>query len=188
MKLYILSFAILISTLSFSQGFKAGVFAGLVASQVDGDQSEGYHKLGFQGGAYTRYLLNDRFSFDSEIKFIQKGSSHNDEENNFFFTIRLNYIEVPLYISYQIREQLYVGAGITLAHLIKANVDDPYGAVAENYLSYKPSDMNALVSLKYLFSDHFWADTKFAYSLLYINKESPRQFNNLFSFSLGYEL
>lgn len=188
MKTYFFIASILMSQLAFSQAFKAGIFAGLVSSQVDGDKSEGYHKMGFQAGAFSKYVFNEQLFLNTELKYIQKGSKHSDAKDNLYFTIQLNYVEVPVLIQYQVNEHFVFGGGLSYAYLLKANVDDPFGAVPQDYLVYKEYDMNVLAQMKYLLGEHFWVDFKFAYSILYITKESPRQFNNLLSVSFGYEI
>jgi len=54
-----------------------GVQAGLVGSQVEGDNYWGYNKAGFYGGVYSNRRLNDRASFQLEFNYIQKGSHQN---------------------------------------------------------------------------------------------------------------
>ncbi|MCC7507153.1 MAG: hypothetical protein IT259_17735, partial [Saprospiraceae bacterium] len=42
------------------QRFKAGIIAGLTASQIDGDESAGYHKVGLQGGLRGVVILGGK--------------------------------------------------------------------------------------------------------------------------------
>lgn len=173
----------------FSQGFKGGLFGGMTFSQVDGDQWAGYNKVGLQVGAYSRFLLNDEWSFVAELKYIQKGSIHSDKENPYsYFRIKLNYMEIPLLLNYQLNEHFAFGGGFAYGQLMNGKVDDASGTVSEEQLVYKNMDINAIAQFKYLFNEHLWADIKFAYSVVYITNESPRQFNNLISFSIGYEI
>ena len=188
MKIKIIILFIFASQLVFSQGFKGGLFAGMVASQLDGDNSDGYHKFGFQGGVYSRYIFSDRLSLINELKFIQKGSSRtNDDDPYSNFKVKLNYIELPFILDYQVKEKIAIGGGISYGYLISAEVEDGAGVIPKEDLPYNNSDIDAILHVKYLFNDNFWISTKFAYSILYITKTTPRQSNNLISLELGYE-
>ncbi|MBN2668023.1 MAG: PorT family protein [Bacteroidales bacterium] len=188
MKHWFLILIIISSLPLFSQGFKAGISAGFVASQVDGDESSGYNKLGFQGGAYTRYLFNDKWSILSEMKFIQKGSKESNEESMVYFSVRLNYVEVPLLLQYTLKEKFHIGAGLSIANLIGATVEDANGKVSQNYLEYTTFDYNLLLNISFQFYKHWIISNRFAYSVFPITKSSPRQFNNLIGLELKYEL
>ena len=81
-----------------SQAFYGGIAAGAVTSQVDGDENNGFHKAGFTAGAFVGLELSDIFDLQFEIKYIQKGSkSSTDDQMD--FSIKLDYIEVPLVVS-----------------------------------------------------------------------------------------
>ena len=81
-----------------SQAFYGGFAIGGTTSQIDGDHNNGFHKVGLTGGAFVGMEINDIFDAQFEIKYIQKGSksSADDPEQ---FTIRLDYIELPLIAS-----------------------------------------------------------------------------------------
>ena len=72
-------FIFFISSFSLhAQRFNAGVMLGGDVSQVDGDTYEGYHKVGFLGGAYVLLQVSPHSSFQMELEYIQKGSRRND--------------------------------------------------------------------------------------------------------------
>ncbi len=64
------------------QRFKGGLFAGVNASQVAGDISSGYKKLGITFGATVETQLNDRWGLKMELGFSQKGSRENPTDEN----------------------------------------------------------------------------------------------------------
>lgn len=188
MKIRIIILLVFASQFLFSQGFKGGVFGGMVASQLDGDANDGYHKFGFQGGVYSRYVFSDKLSLLNELKFIQKGSSRTDEDDPYSnFKVKLNYIELPVILDYQVKEKLVIGGGLSYGYLISAEVEDGAGLIPKEDLPYSDSDIDALVHVKYIFNDHLWISTKFAYSIFYITSTTPKQSNNLISLELGYE-
>jgi len=179
---------LLSSQFIYSQGFKGGIIVGFVASQVDGDAYAGYHKVGFQGGVYTRYKFNEKWSLYNELKFIQKGSSQTNKDDPYSdFKIKLNYIDLPFILNYQYNKKFIFGAGLSYGVLMSAEVQDGAGIVDQNHLPYLNYDANLIIQIKYVLNEHLWLDLKGAYSVIYITDVSPRQFNNLISFTLGYE-
>jgi hypothetical protein len=77
------------------QRFAAGVVAGATASQIDGDQSAGYHKLGLTGGLQVLAKLKERQALSVDILFTQRGCQNQPQIPPFFSTT-LNYVEVPV--------------------------------------------------------------------------------------------
>lgn len=78
-----------------AQRFKAGIIAGVTASQIDGDASAGYNKVGLQGGFRGIALLRPKQDLSMELLFTQRGA-RSDNRSTEFFKTTLNYIEVPL--------------------------------------------------------------------------------------------
>lgn len=78
-----------------AQRFKAGIIAGLTASQIDGDQSAGYHKVGVQGGLRAIAMIKDKQDVSVELLFTQRGCRHQPKTFPEFSTT-LNYVEVPV--------------------------------------------------------------------------------------------
>lgn len=81
-----------------SQAFFGGIALGGVTSQVDGDHNNGFHKVGLTGGVFVGYEIDDIFEAQFEIKYIQKGAKSSADDPN-PFTIRLDYVELPLVAS-----------------------------------------------------------------------------------------
>jgi hypothetical protein len=120
----------LISISGFTQrgdiGFKGGISAGFVFTQVDGDNYSGYNRLGPQAGVFSKYIFNEDFSLHTEIKYIQKGSKHVSKDENGqilpsdYFALKLDYFELPILLEYKIQEKFYAQAGIGLGYLINS--------------------------------------------------------------------
>ena len=188
MKIKLIILIVFSSQIIFSQGFSGGLLGGLIVSQVDGDAYDGYRKFGIQAGAYSSYSFNDKWGFTMEFKYIQKGSSKTDKKDPYSdFKIKLNYIDIPVLLNYNYNEKLIFGTGLSYGLLVNAEVQDGAGVVPEEYLSYHDYDINAIIQVKYFLNEYFWVDLKGAYSAIYINDSHPKQSNNLFSMSLGYQ-
>ncbi len=101
MKLLTLLLLLLLCVAAKSQAFYGGVALGGVTSQVDGDHRAGWDKMGFTAGAFVGLPLNNTFSIQMELKYIQKGS-HSDADNFVHddpFSLKLDYIELPILVS-----------------------------------------------------------------------------------------
>ncbi len=118
--LFIGLFILFIQLDSYSQEFESGIMAGLVGSQVAGDASSGYNKL----GAYFGVLANRQFTLKSgaqfEIYYIQKGAKENPTEENGYssYLLRINNIEIPLLYLFTINEHLQMSVGVAYTYLL----------------------------------------------------------------------
>lgn len=84
--------------------FKAGIVAGVTASQIDGDLSAGYNKLGLQGGLRVIARLHKKTEASVEFLFSQRGAQRELVKNKFGdpqYPVALNYVEVPLQWHYK---------------------------------------------------------------------------------------
>ncbi len=64
----------IVSLSTEAQTFKPGIFGGIVTSQVGGDSYSGFNKLGVTFGGFVRYAINDKWSAQFELAYVQKGS------------------------------------------------------------------------------------------------------------------
>lgn len=56
------------------QGFRAGVIAGVSATQISGDQLGGFDKAGIVAGGSVSTILSPKFDLQMEILYFQKGA------------------------------------------------------------------------------------------------------------------
>lgn len=82
-----------------SQRFKAAAILGANASQIDGDNLYGFHKLGLSVGGRLSYENKKSVDYALEMLYSQRGSAVKIFNNNAGDRISLNYIEFPLLIS-----------------------------------------------------------------------------------------
>ena len=119
------------------QRFKAGLIAGVNASQIDGDRSAGYHKLGLMGGLRGIAILTDKTDLSIDLLYSQRGSqSELIQGNNFIpFKIKINYIEVPILYNYkdwlveEDNEEYYkmnFAIGLAYGRLISTEIEDEF--------------------------------------------------------------
>jgi len=123
----IISSSVLFSKELEAQAFRGILIGGFNLSQVDGDETYGFHKLGANIGAGVMLPFTRKWSVTLETLFSQKGS-HQDA---FYvdtlptgdiltgeYDLRMNYVEVPLLIHFTDRETVSAGVGVSYGRLI----------------------------------------------------------------------
>lgn len=113
------------------QRFRAGLVAGLNASQILGDNVGGYNRLGVQGGMRALAVLTDRTDISFEILYSQRGSYNKDGSPvcyNGPVEIATRYIEVPVLFSFKdwLNEEedyyrIQASAGFSFGRLMSAS-------------------------------------------------------------------
>ncbi|MEA3318342.1 MAG: porin family protein [Bacteroidota bacterium] len=194
-KVLIVAF-ILISNLSFSQKFGGGILGGMAVSQLDGDSWGGYHKAGLYFGVFTNAKLNKKFWTQLELAYIQKGSKSNSKEPNYvYYKCKLNYIQMPLLLKYNINNKINAEIGIAEGFLRNAYEDDGGGDI-EPDIAFDKWETSVIIGASYKFTDRINANVRINYSLIPIRNHpggqsfwlNNGQYNNVLSFSLYYKI
>jgi hypothetical protein len=190
-------FAMFLMAVSTSaQTFEGGITAGLVASQVSGDQSAGYNKLGIYGGPYASFQIRERMRFQMEITYIQKGSTQNPHEDNGYYSYRskLNYVEVPLMLRYLYTDAFDFELGIAYSVLI-SSYEELYD-VELNERPFNTHNSSLIAGVYYRFNDRWSANFRTSNSITPIRKHKSGQTyrlnfgqtNNLLSLGLFFTI
>jgi len=111
-----------------AQRFKGGLVLGLNASQIDGDNMKGYDKAGLVAGTYVYTRLAKHWNIQMELRYSGKGSS-SPKNATTFERNRLNYIELPLLVQYELIKNIDLQCGLSAGYLFHAthNIDDGSG-------------------------------------------------------------
>ena len=175
------------------QRFKAAVLLGLNASQLNGDRSAGYNKLGPTGGLRGVVVLGDKWNLSVELLYGQRGSRYPTGLNNPTpgapLNITTSYIDVPVVISlgdWLSEDETYyrieVHGGLAFGRLFNAIArDSPYD---DNTDLFEKNDLNLVVGASYFVNAHFAFTFRYNRSvlLLYNNSKHPNfNANSLFS-------
>jgi hypothetical protein len=127
MKNCIFFLIILISVNELSaQNIEGEFITGLNLSQIDGDQLAGYNKLGIVVGGAAGFNLKKDFGLKFRILFSQKGS-RSGENDLFYESTRLTYLEFPLLFEYTLDDKYLLEAGFQGYYLLRARIDDGFG-------------------------------------------------------------
>jgi hypothetical protein len=145
LRVIILFFTLVQSYLLIAQApekrtFSATIIAGLNASQIDGDNTAGYRKIGLNVGARAGVILSEKWESSFEILFSQQGAqSQLIKGIPRAFKCQLNYISVPLLIHFkdweivneknQLYQRFWFGAGISYNRLMSGYIDDLNGKI-----------------------------------------------------------
>ena len=198
MKPIFLFFFLFVANQIFAQRFEGGIMAGAVASQLDGDHRAGYHKLGFLAGGFVKTKLKPPFGMQMEIKFIQKGSKGKDTLFNTYsyYASRLNYIEIPILLSYTYKEKFAGYLGASAGYLISAFEDkDSYG-FEKAYPEFDKFEISGHAAISYKLTEKLNVMFMFSYSAFGVRDAYPDyyqyiqrgQYNNVLSLSLYYQI
>ncbi|MDX2134036.1 MAG: porin family protein [Saprospiraceae bacterium] len=161
------------------QRFTGGLVVGLTASQIDGDESAGYNKLGLMGGGRAGILLSERWESSLELLFVQRGAQNELVQNNpdqAYYSATLNYIEVPIQIHFKdwLAEdadnnafyRMYFNAGFSYARLMGTTVEDDLSAISTVVPDYlNKNDFSILLGATFFANRHLGFNFRWVRSL-----------------------
>jgi hypothetical protein len=147
-------------TTSDAPRFKGGLRFGFNASQINGDYSAGYNKVGLYGGLQAQARLNQRHYLSTGIIFSQRGSAPGLINSATAWAIKLNFIEVPVIFhitDWELRpgfSRMHAGIGLNYSRLIGANAILVPGFTGnENY--FNVNNVNWLAEATYFMNKNF---------------------------------
>lgn len=194
-------FALVISGFqTYSQSIKGALIAGINLTQVDGDEVYGYKKIGWNIGPSAMIPLKNNFSIQIETLFSQKGAyqkfSPQQNDSTPYYNLRLNYLEVPVLLTYNDRNIITAGSGFSwsrlsnmteMEHGMKVHWADKRGAYARD-------DLQWLVDLRFRMFWKIHMNLRYSYSLIPIRHRTyisvagtpweRKQYNNVLTFRL----
>ena len=178
-----------------AQSFGGGIIAGASTSQVAGDLLGGFNKIGFLTGAYTSLNVKENISFQFEITYIEKGSKNPNIHKKNIAEITLSYVEVPISINLQQKENLGVEVGILPAFLINAEMNDYFSEI-EIGPAFEKYDFGVFAGINYHITDNIILNTRISNSIIPIrphvsgatNGWNKGQYNTVLSFAIHYKI
>ncbi len=161
------SIGVILVTLFFNvqlikaQTFGASIDAGLVASQIDGDQSAGYNKPGPFIGINGIARLKEKLDLHIGISYVFRGSQSELFPDNSYPQLKINlqYIDVPLTIHYKDWIEPEEGyyhmdfyAGAYFGRLLSATAE--YSGYDDVVDSFNKNEIGMVIGGGYNFSRH----------------------------------
>ena len=177
----IISISLILAILFFlpqtmqAQRFKAGVVAGLNASQIDGDRLLGFHKIGIHTGLKVYTILSERWEVGLSFLYTQQGTAaaKTDVLGSRYDKIKLNFVEVPLMIHFN-EWKFKLGTGISYSNLINYTVIDVLGQDISELENYNSNIFSFIVGVSLKTNDHLWLNLRWSKSINNIFDNSDR--------------
>ena len=183
---------------SQAQRFDGYIEGGISTSQISGDALSGFDKAGFMVGVgvVTSISKNNKTMMGMEIYDIQKGSrkpSRLDKGDPAFYRLRLNYVEIPLYLKYAANDHFQFFIGGALGVLTGSNEENENGKVAYQ-VPFNKFDVSVTGGLEYLLSANWRMGIRLIQSVTPVRDFSGNaqtffnngQYNNVVAFAVSY--
>jgi len=179
------------------------VIAGGSLTQVEGDEIKGWSQFGFTGGLGAIIPFGkDKWGVNIETLFSQKGSFQKKQFDSDSLTngyrLRLNYFEVPLYLTYTDKDIVSFGLGGYWGRLVSAR-EQEHSGYQDPYIDtvkFNDNDFGFLVDAKVRIWRHFHVNVRYSQSLSPIRERvffpnsssefSRKQFNQALTLRFVY--
>lgn len=184
----ILAIGLVSFDIAYGQRIKGTVIAGGSLTQVEGDFIKGWSQFGFTGGLGAIVPFGSHWAANLETIFSQKGSFQKKQFTDSLtheYRLRLNYFEVPVYVSYTDKNVMTFGLGGYWARLVSAREQihsgnrPPY----TDTVAFNKNDMGFLIDVKVRIWKHLHFSLRYTQSLTsirerYFNADDIRQQKN----------
>ncbi len=201
-KLLLIAFLGFYATFAYSQKFHGGLFAGISASQISGDQLSGFNKAGIYAGGFTNYYFTEKSALQLEIYFIQKGShkSQRPKNNDYSsYNLNLQYVEMALPYQWHFSKRFYIETGPALGVILKTlPTEKDENGIVPNYSRprFNLFDLSVIAGLGVNISKHFKANLRGENSVIPVRKPEVGtsyrldrlQYNSTITLSLIYQI
>ena len=183
----------------FAQRFDGGAVLGFNATQVEGDTYKGYNKPGIVAGFYVETDIAPAIFAAMEIKYSQKGArKKSTEKSPDTYIMRLNYVEIPIYMAFRTNERGSIIGGLSTGFLLSGKefgIDGEFPPEDQN--KFSNIDLQPFIGFQFDLAKNLKADLRFAYSVLPIRDKPAldppyywvgNQFNNVITLALFYRI
>jgi opacity protein-like surface antigen len=195
----LLTFVIFTITFNaWSQRFEGGILGGFNGSQVDGDTYKGYNKPGILAGTWVQTDFAPAVFAGMELKFSQKGARNRiNPKDPKKYIMRLNYVDLPVFIGFRTNDLISVIGGISTGYLISsAEYNEDGKFPPEDQKPFNNFDLQPFVGFQFNFLEKITLDLRLAYSVLPVRGKPENdlwywrqnQFNNVISTALYYRI
>lgn len=181
-----------------AQNFHFGIKTGInlsketktkVERQVEDFDNE-FHK-GFHIGGIVTYSINKKWELEGNLMYSQQGYKEHlfsIENNRTIYSIRSNYINLPIAIKYYPLEHLYIEMGPQIGFLISKKHKIQGEGNITKYIPLKPNhiDLSLFCGLGYKFSNNILLEARYIHGLNNTYKNVTLSQNRNIQISIGY--
>jgi hypothetical protein len=195
-----------ITTSAQQEYFEYGFKGGLNLSNISGDEVSNYDtRTSMNIGGYGLYKILPKLGIQAELLYSEQGFSERfdieeDEDIDEIKSLtRMQYINLPVLVSYNLIEQLWIEGGVQVGYLVNAEeeeekrfIDGSGQLISETETidqtsRYESLELGLLIGLRYKLSQNFMVQARYEKSINDIDKElAGDQFNEVWSFSVGF--
>jgi len=183
-----------------AQRFLGGISAGINLTQVDGDDYYGFHKVGLNIGPMViiPFGKNKKWSVSMELLYSQKGSHHSGNTDTTTYTLKLDYVEIPVLVHFT--DKRLISGGVGFSYGQRVNYKETKNTFYDSLYTYKSGllnfDVSVVADLQIRLWNRLWADLRYQYSIVRLreveithpddpkNPETRYQFNNVITIRL----
>lgn len=195
--LTVILFLCLGSAMALGQQVNYGIYAGITASQVDGDAYRGFNKLGGTAGIFLNKHIEYNIYWQAEIKYVSrgvyKGPSDNDQT---LYRSTYHYVEIPLSVHYRVQEKFIIELGTSPEFLVGAAYEDENGILnPEGYPEIRKLGLSVFAGVGYWFTERMMLGLRYTNSAIpfrdpqeWNNPQYRGYFHNVMSMSLAYRI
>lgn len=169
-----------------AQTFEAGLIGGINLSQLNGDNLAGFNQIGLNVGGRVAVQTSERWRWNVDILFSQKGSNKgkDDPQSAPFDSYRLNYVEVPIMISFldwldqeDEREyyKLHFTAGFSVGQMVDFKVIDVLGQDVSDLQEFNKISVDLIVGTTYFINPNIGINAQYSFAALDVRKEKQAQ-------------
>lgn len=166
-----------------------------VAKGSSGFEDDGEKSLGFHLGLYGEMAISERFFFIPELQYTQRGMKYQDINGD--VRLNLNYLELPLLISYSPVNKLQLCAGPSFAYKISAVVRSDGSSHNVDHIYDNNFDAGIAFGVRFQLMNKFMITSNYYYGLLpvsevywndFSNEGKISFYNRNIHFGVGYQL
>ena len=117
---------------------KFGVMGGLNTSAYTFLGTTSDWKAGIHAGIFAQAPIHGGFGLEADLQYSQKGGHMVEDSENIRYTLRLNYLTLPVLLTYHVSHAFYIQAGPEIGLLLAASDHYPGGStdVKQYYRSF----------------------------------------------------
>ncbi len=152
------------------QRFGGGALVGVNASQLDGDQAAGYNKYSLCAGVRGIVYLENKKNISIDLLYSGQGSRSTDNDPVLPFTVKLDYLEIPVLFNYGDWEKkdrnnrayykLQFSGGISYSRLFNAAADPSFLINHAPLTLWQKNSFSAVLGATYFVNAHFTVGVK----------------------------
>lgn len=174
---------------------KFGAKAGLNLANIVGDDAGDANMfVGFNVGMFVEIPVTDKLTIQPEVLYSAQGSKSEGNFDGYDFdaTLKLNYINVPVMLKYQVADKFSLEAGPYVGFLTSAKMKVEVSGFGSETVDMKDmvksTDFGLGLGMNYEFSDVIFANARYQAGLTQIGDtgEGDDIKNSVFQIGLGF--